>query len=107
MSGYRNSNYRNGNYRGQGWSDRGPQQRRVKKLDMSRSEEFSYLLGRIVEPLPESVRGAIMGGIYSIASKKGANEAKEFIVRKRQEGVIDSEMGKKLIDLIFDYSKYR
>ncbi len=59
MSGYRNSNYRNGNYRGQGWSDRGgPQQRRVKKLDMSRSEEFSYLLGRIVEPpLPESVRG--------------------------------------------------
>ncbi len=49
-----------------------------------------------------------MGGIYSIASKKGgANEAKEFIVRKRQEGVIDSEMGKKLIDLIFDYSKYR
>ncbi|BAB60460.1 TVG1359071 [Thermoplasma volcanium GSS1] len=90
-----------------GFSDRGEFQKREKKLDMSRSEEFGYMLGKTVEGLPDSVRGAIRGTIYSLASKKGIKEAKEFIGRKYQEGVIDYDTQKKLINLIYDYSKYR
>ncbi|PYB68903.1 hypothetical protein DMB44_01550 [Thermoplasma sp. Kam2015] len=81
--------------------------KREKKLDMRRSEEFGYMLGKAVESLPDSVRGAIRGSIYSLASKKGVKEAKEFIGKKYQEGVIDYDTQKKLINLIYDYSKYR
>ncbi|KAA8922762.1 MAG: hypothetical protein F6Q11_03100 [Thermoplasma sp.] len=81
--------------------------KREKKLDMRRSEEFGYMLGKAVEGLPDSVRGAIRGSIYSLASKKGIKEAKEFIGKKYQEGVIDYDTQKKLINLIYDYSKYR
>ncbi len=81
--------------------------KREKKLDMRRSDEFGYLLGKTVESLPDSVRGAIRGTVYSLASKKGIKEAKEFIGKKYDEGVIDFDTQKKLINLIYDYSKYR
>lgn len=81
--------------------------KKSKKLDMRKSEEFNYMLGRAVDGLPESVKGAIRGSIYSIASKKGAKEAKDFIGKKHDEGLIDGNTQKKLVDLVFDYSKYR
>ena len=81
-------------------------QQRSKKLDMRRTDEFQYLLSRAVESLPDSIRGAVKGSIYSIASKRGSKEAKDYIQQKRQEGVIDSTLEKKLVDLLFDYSKY-
>ncbi|SMD30705.1 hypothetical protein [Picrophilus oshimae] len=81
--------------------------RYTKKLDMRKNAEFNYMLGTIVRDLPDSVRGAIRGGIYSIASKKGIFEAKDFIIKQREAGIIDENTEKKLIDLIFDYSKYR
>ncbi|MCL4334991.1 MAG: hypothetical protein M1402_02710 [Candidatus Thermoplasmatota archaeon] len=87
--------------------DEKPVQKRIKKLDMRKTEEFQYLLSEAVSPLPESVRGAIKGSIYSIASKKGAKEAKDFIQKKNQEGLISSQMEKDLIDLVFSYSRYR
>ena len=79
----------------------------VRKLNMRKSEEFNYLLGKLVEPLSDSVKGSIMGSIYAIASKKGVKEAKEFIDRKHSEGVIDAELQKKLIDLVSTYGKVR
>lgn len=81
--------------------------KKSKKLDMRKSEEFNYMLGRAVDELPESVKGAIRGSIYAIASKKGAKEAKDFIGKKHDEGLIDGMTQKKLVDLVFDYSKYR
>lgn len=78
-----------------------------RKLDMHREEEFRYLLARLIDPLPESLRGAIKGSVYSIAAQKGAKEAKDYITKKKDEGIIDSSMEKRLIDLVFDYSKYR
>lgn len=80
---------------------------RKRKLDMHREEEFRYLLAKLIEPLPESLRGAIKGSVYSIAAQRGAKEAKEYISKKKDEGIIDSSMEKRLIDLVFDYSKYR
>ncbi len=81
--------------------------KRTKKLDMRRNDEFQYLLSQTVNTLPESVRGAIKGSIYSIASKRGVKEAKEFIQKKNQEGIISSDMGRELIELVFHYSKYQ
>ncbi|MEM0155578.1 MAG: hypothetical protein QW597_03120 [Thermoplasmataceae archaeon] len=81
--------------------------KRVKRLDMRKTDEFNFMLGKIVEELPDSIRGAIRGSIYSIASKKGTKEAKDFISKKHQEGIIGDKMEQKLIDLVFDYSKFR
>ena len=83
------------------------QRGRAKRLDMRKSDEFNYMLGKAVEDLPESTKGAIRGSIYAIVSKKGIKEAKTFIGEKYEEGMIDSQTQKRLLDLIYDYSKYR
>ncbi len=80
---------------------------RIKKLDMGRIDEFSFILSRTVESLPDSIRGQIKGSVYAIASKQGVKEAKDYIVKKKSEGIIDNSMEKKLLDLVYDYSKYR
>ena len=40
-----------------------------------REGEFNYMLGTILKDLPDSVRGALRGSIYSITSKKGIKDA--------------------------------
>lgn len=82
-------------------------QKRSKKLDMRKTDEFNFLLGKIVDPLPESVKGAIKGSVYSIASKQGTKEVKDYISKKHSEGIIDNDTEKKLMDLVADYTKYR
>ncbi|MCL4342764.1 MAG: hypothetical protein M1267_02780 [Candidatus Thermoplasmatota archaeon] len=94
---------RNANYLHRGNNNT---QQRSRKLDMRRTDEFQYLLSMAVENLPDSLRGAIKGSIYSIASRKGSKEAKDYITQKREEGIIDVALEKRLLDLVFDYSKY-
>lgn len=79
--------------------------KRSRRLDMRKTEEFNYMLNKIVEELPDSVRGAIKGGLYSIASKQGTKEAREYISKKFEEGIIDDSTQKRLYNLIADYSK--
>ena len=74
---------------------------------MRKTEEFNYMLNKIVEDLPDSVRGAIKGSLYSIASKQGKKEARDYITKKFDEGFIDDSTQRKLYDLIADYSKVR
>ena len=81
--------------------------KKTRKLDMRRNYEFRYLLGQLLSELPEGVQGALKGTIYAKAANMGIKEAKEFILRKRDEGVIDDKMAKKLIDLLYKYSVYR
>ncbi len=94
----RNNSRNNGNYRNTQRVD-------IKKLDMRKNDEFNHMLGNIVNDLPDGVRGAIKGSIYSIISKQGTKEAKEFIAKKKYDGVISGQMEKDLINLIYDYSK--
>ncbi|MGC8662919.1 MAG: hypothetical protein ACP5SF_00275 [Thermoplasmata archaeon] len=77
-----------------------------KKLDMSKNNEFRYLLKEMVEDLPENQRGSIFGAIYSKASKQGIYEARDYIIRIKNEGIIDEKKAKNMIDLLFKYSKY-
>ncbi len=105
----KNSNYKGKNPRNRSYYEnrKNGYNKPVRKLNMRRSEEFNYLLGKLVEPLSDSVKGSIMGSIYAIASKKGIKEAKEFIDKKHEEGVIDADLQKKLLDLISSYGKVR
>ena len=81
--------------------------KRSRRLDMRKTEEFNFMLNKIVEELPDSVRGAIKGSLYSIASKQGTKEARDFITKKFDEGFIDDSTQRKLYDLLADYSKVR
>ncbi len=74
---------------------------------MRKTEEFNFMLNKIVEELPDSVRGAIKGGLYSIASKQGTKEAREYISKIYEDGIIDDNTQKRLYNLIGDYSKVR
>lgn len=78
-----------------------------RKLDMRKDYEFRYLLGQILKDLPEGVQGALKGTIYAKASNMGIREAKEYILKKKEEGVITDAVSRKLIDLLYKYSVYR
>ncbi len=74
---------------------------------MRKDYEFRYLLGQILKDLPEGVQGSMKGTIYAKASNIGIKEARDFILKKKEEGVIDELTAKKLIDLLYKYSVYR
>lgn len=78
-----------------------------RKLDMRRDYEFRYLLGQLLKDLPEGVQGALKGSIYAKASNMGIREARDYILKKKEEGVIDEGTSRKLIDLLYKYSVYR
>ena len=81
--------------------------KKIRKLDMRKDYEFRYILGKLLSSLPEGVQGSLKGTIYAKATNLGIREARDFIIKKREEGVIDEKLAKKLIDLLYDYSVYR
>ncbi len=81
--------------------------KKLRKLNMRKNEEFRFLLGKCLKDLPESVRGGIIGSVYAKAAKNGILEARDYVLVKKNEGVIDDTTSKRLIDLIYDYSTYR
>ncbi len=74
---------------------------------MRKDYEFRYMLGQSLKRLPEGIQGAIKGSIYSKAVNMGIKEARDYILKKKDEGVIDEAMARKLIDLLYKYSVYR
>ena len=81
--------------------------KKTRKLNMRKDYEFRYMLGQVLKDLPEGIQGSLKGSIYAKASNQGVREAKEYILKKKEEGVIDEKMAKKLIDLVYKYSVYR
>lgn len=86
---------------------RQPVPKKIKKLDMRKSEEFNFMLSKAIESLPDSVRGSIAGGIYAAASRQGLNEARIFLNKKGEEGILDEKMQRQIWNLLNDYSTYR
>ncbi len=74
---------------------------------MRKDYEFRYLLGQALKDLPEGVQGSLKGTIYAKASNMGIKEARDFILKKKEEGLIDGATAKRLIDLLYKYSVYR
>ena len=81
--------------------------KKIRKLDMRRDYEFRYMLGQLLKDLPEGIQGSIKGTIYAKASNMGIREARDYILKKKEENVIDEKLAKKLIDLLYKYSVYR
>lgn len=81
--------------------------KKLRKLNMRKNEEFRFLLGKYLQDLPESLRGSVIGSVYAKAAKNGISEAREYIIVKKNEGIIDDVTSRRLIDLIYDYSIYR
>jgi hypothetical protein len=84
-----------------------PQPKKIKKLDMRKSEEFNFMLSKIILDLPDSIRGSIAGGIYAAASRQGISEARNFVLKKQEEGIITERVQKQIVYLLNDYSTYR
>lgn len=82
-------------------------QKKLRKLNMRKNEEFRYLLEKSLKDLPESLRGSVFGAVYAKASKNGILEARDYILLKKKEGIIDDNTSRKLIDLLYSYSTYR
>jgi len=80
---------------------------KLRKLNMRKNEEFRFLLMKCLKDLPESVRGGVIGSVYAKAAKNGVLEARDYVLVKKNEGIIDDTVSKQLIDLIYDYSTYR
>jgi len=74
---------------------------------MRKDYEFRYLLSQLLKELPEGIQGSLKGSIYAKASNMGIREAKNFVLQKKEEGLIDEKLAKKLIDLLYKYSVYR
>ncbi len=82
-------------------------QKRSRKLNMRKNEEFRYLLEKSLKDLPESVKGSVFGAVYAKASKNGILDARDYILLKKNEGIIDEDTSKKIIDLLYSYSTFR
>ena len=81
--------------------------KKIRKLNMRKDYEFRYMLGQLLKDLPEGIQGSLKGTIYAKASNLGIREARDYILKKKDEGVIDETLAKKLIDLLYKYSVYR
>ena len=81
--------------------------KKIRKLNMRKDYEFRYMLGQILKDLPEGIQGSLKGTIYAKASNYGIREARDYILKKKEEGIIDETLAKKLIDLLYKYSVYR
>jgi uncharacterized protein with PIN domain len=85
----------------------GRNQKKLRKLNMRKNEEFRFLLEKSLKDLPESLRGSVFGAVYAKASKNGILEARDYILLKKKEGIIDENTSRKLIDLLYSYSTFR
>jgi len=85
----------------------GKNQKKLRKLNMRKNEEFRFLLEKSLKDLPESLRGSVFGAVYAKASKNGILEARDYILLKKREGIIDENTSRKLIDLLYSYSTFR
>jgi uncharacterized protein with PIN domain len=85
----------------------GKNQKKLRKLNMRKNEEFRFLLEKSLKDLPESLRGSVFGAVYAKASKNGILEARDYILLKKKEGIIDENTSRKLIDLLYSYSTFR
>lgn len=103
----RNFNKRRYDKRDNRYENQEERKKKVKKLDMKKSEEFNFMLNKALANISENLRGSIAGSIYSMSSRHGINMAKEFVIKKKEEGLLNEENVKKIMNLLNEYSIYR
>jgi hypothetical protein len=81
--------------------------KRVRKLNMSRIDDFKWSLSQILDDVDDQNVSAVKGAIYAKASKIGVREAKDFIWEKQREGVLEHDVALRLTRLLSKFSVYR
>lgn len=79
----------------------------MRKLNMSRIDDFKWSLSQILGDVDDQNVSAVKGAIYAKASKIGVREAKDFIWEKQREGVLEHDVALRLTRLLSKFSVYR
>jgi hypothetical protein len=79
---------------------------RAKRLDRSRHMEYKYeMRGLLVEiGVEEEHRSNLLATVWARGERQTSNEAKNFLVEKLSEGVIDEEQMKRLEKMVDGYT---
>ena len=82
---------------------------RARRLDRSRHMEYKYeMRGVLVDiGVPEEHRSSILATIWARGERQTTKEAKDFILEKMDEGIIDDEQHDILIKIVDGYTVRR
>lgn len=85
----------------------GKKSKKKQCLNMRRIDDFKYDLDQLINELDEKNAAQVKGMIYAKATKQSVRDAKNYINEKEEEGIIPSEIAKKLNRLLSRFSTYR
>lgn len=77
-----------------------------KRLDRSRHMEYKYEVRGLLKEIDvaEEYHSSLLGSIWAKGERQTAQDAKQFIFDKQNEGIIDDAQAEKLISVVDDYT---
>ena len=77
-----------------------------KRLDRSRHMEYKYEVRGLLKEIDEAdeYHSSLLGSIWAKGERQTAQDAKQFIFDKQNEGIIDDAQTAKLISVVDDYT---
>ena len=77
-----------------------------KRLDRSRHMEYKYEVRGLLKEIDvaEEYHSSLLGSIWAKGERQTVQEAKQFILDKKTEGIIDDLQSEKLISVVDDYT---
>jgi hypothetical protein len=82
---------------------------RARRLDRSRHMEYKYEMRGVLSDIgvPDEYRSLLLATIWARGERQTVTEAKEFLVEKFEEGVINDEQHQTLLKIIDGYTVRR
>lgn len=79
---------------------------RDKRLDRSRHMEYKYEVRGLLKELDvaEEHRSALLGTIWAKGERQTSAEARQFILEKQSEGILNQDQTDRLMDVVDDYT---
>ena len=80
--------------------------KREKRLDRSRHMEYKYEMRGLLKDIDvaEEHQSALLGSIWAKGERQKSDEARQYILDKQNEGVLDEEQVTKLLAIVDDYT---
>jgi len=77
-----------------------------KRLDRSRHMEYKYEVRGLLKEIDvaDEYHSSLLGSIWAKGERQTAQDAKQFIFDKQNEGIIDDAQTAKLISVVDDYT---
>ena len=77
-----------------------------KRLDRSRHMEYKYEVRGLLKEIDvaDEYHSSLLGSIWAKGERQTAQDAKQFIFNKQNEGIIDDAQAEKLISVVDDYT---